>query len=301
MINLQNINLDILSLSFTQAKTKAAFGTVIQRIPSLSKADPLTFTIHICYQSPSNSQSHYSLGDTNIQFPLMSVIKPFSFLYLLECLGLEKVLKLVGIQPSSSPFNSLQQLQDDHGYPRNPMINSGAITVADNLPGENATIRTQLFCQWLNKLADSQLFLDETLLTDVRTTRSHINIAIAQYLYQTQHITNLELALDTYEQICCLSATVQDLAKLGYILAHHNNSINPQHLQLVNSVMLTCGLYEDSPKYNAKIGLPMKSGISGALLTIIPHQGAIASYSPPLDHTGNSIAGLAFIQLLTNK
>jgi glutaminase len=44
----------------------------------------------------------------------------------------------------------------------------------------------------------------------------------------------------------------------------------------------------------------MKSGISGALLAIIPGQGAIACYSPAVDTAGNSVAGLAFIETVSH-
>jgi glutaminase len=43
----------------------------------------------------------------------------------------------------------------------------------------------------------------------------------------------------------------------------------------------------------------MKSGIGGGLLTIVPSQGAIAYYSPALDRVGNSVAGLAFVEALS--
>ncbi len=297
MGKLEDININHLSLWVQQAKTLAAQGSVIQRIPILSVANPYWFAVHICCQSGEN----YTLGDNACIFPLMSVIKPFSLLYLLEHLGTENVLNWVGVEPSAMPFNSLEQLMTDSGKPRNPMINSGAITLADKLPGKNGNHRTQLFCQWLNKLAGSQLYLDLEMLASVRATRSQINVAIAQYLYQTQHIENIELALDTYEQICCISGTVEDLAKLGKLLACASSLISSQHRQIVNAVMLTCGLYEASPQYAVKIGLPMKSGISGALIAILPDKGAIASYSPALDSIGNSVAGLTLMETLSQN
>ena len=45
----------------------------------------------------------------------------------------------------------------------------------------------------------------------------------------------------------------------------------------------------------------MKSGISGALLAVVPGQGAIACYSPALDPIGNPIAGLAFVEALAQR
>ena len=60
--------------------------------------------------------------------------------------------------------------------------------------------------------------------------------------------------------------------------------------------MTTCGLYEASENFAKKIGFPSKSGVSGAILSIVPQQGAIACYSPPLDSQGNSVASAYLIQ-----
>ncbi|MBD0303832.1 MAG: glutaminase, partial [Tolypothrix sp. T3-bin4] len=201
---------------------------------------------------------------------------------------------------SNAPFNSLTQLVSDRGFPRNPMINSGAITLADKLPGKNPSDRTQKFCQWLNQLADCDLKLDEQMLASVRSVNSQTNQAIAQYLAEAGYVDDIKTALDTYEQICCLSGKVEDLACLGKLLSF-NYEIEPQNRRCVNALMLTCGLYEASAKYSVRIGLPMKSGISGALLTIVPTLGAIATYSPALDNVGNSVAGLAFIEALSEN
>jgi glutaminase len=150
---LEKLNTTELSAWVEQAKILAKQGRVIDRIPQLSKADPGWFAVQICCKSGKN----ISFGDTACVFPLMSVIKTFSLLYLLEHFGVETVFGWVGVEPSDAPFNSLEQLVSDRGRPRNPMINSGAITLADKLPGKDATQRTLLFCQWLNRLAGCQL------------------------------------------------------------------------------------------------------------------------------------------------
>lgn len=118
----------------------------------------------------------------------MSAIKPFLLLYLLEQVGAETVFQWVGISPSDAPFNSLEQLIADNGRPRNPMINSGAITLADKLPGKNAGDRHTRLCQWLNQLALCHLKLDEVMLASVRSTGSQANRAITQYLTQAGYV-----------------------------------------------------------------------------------------------------------------
>jgi glutaminase len=225
------------------------------------------------------------------------VCNSLSLLYLLEHLGVEEVFQWVGIEPSNAPFNSLEQLVADNGRPRNPMINSGAITLADKLPGKDASDRTHSLRQWLNQVAGCQLELDESMLASVRLSRSPANVAIANYLNEKGYLKNLDISLDTYEQICCLSGTVEDLALIGKALALEGE-LSSQHRQIVNDVMLTCGLYQASAEYAVKIGLPMKSGIGGGLLAIVPGEGAIAAYSPALDSIGNPVGAIAFVEVL---
>ena len=43
----------------------------------------------------------------------------------------EGLWKRVGREPSGSAFNSIVQLEQEHGIPRNPFINAGAIAVSD--------------------------------------------------------------------------------------------------------------------------------------------------------------------------
>ncbi|WP_026082361.1 glutaminase A [Mastigocladopsis repens] len=295
MGGLETLTTTELSAWVQQAKALAYQGQVVNRIPQLALADSHLFAVYICCETGQT----YSQGDTDYIFPLMSTIKPFSLLYLLEQVGAETVFQWVGVEPSDAPFNSLEQLVADHGRPRNPMINSGAITLADKLPGKNARERCKRLCQWLNQLAGCHLKLDEVMLASVRTAGSQVNRAMTQYLTNAAYIKNPEIALDTYEEICCLSGHVEDLARLGLLLAFESELILPQHRRIVNSLMLTCGLYEASCQYALQIGLPMKSGISGALLAIVPDQGTVACYSPALDSIGNPVAAIAFVEALS--
>ncbi|WP_066424109.1 glutaminase [Anabaena sp. 4-3] len=297
MVGIDRLDVADLSDLVQLAKTQIHRGQVADRIPQLAVVDPRWFAVHICCKSGKT----YSEGDTSCFFPLMSVIKPFSLLYLLEHFGAEQVLQWVGVEPSDAPFNSLDQLIADAGRPRNPMINSGAIALADKLPGTDANNRTLSFCQWLNQLTGCHLKLDEVMLASVRNSRSPANQAIANYLATTRNITNIDIALDTYEQICCISGQVKDLALLGKLLAWEHDGIQLQHRQIVNAVMLTCGLYQASSVLAVKIGLPMKSGIGGGLLAIVPGQAAIACYSPALDSIGNPIGAIAFVEVLSQK
>lgn len=279
-----------------QAQTHTQEGQLPRYIPLLAQANPTWFAVQIqCVDGQI-----YAAGDVTLSFPLMSVVKPFVLLFLLEQLGAETVFSHVGMEPSDEPFNSLTQLQADRGWPRNPMINSGAIALASLLPGQNAASRCESLRQWLNQCADVKLVLDKQMLASVRSVPNERNRAIASSLTQSGYLDWRETALDTYNHVCCLSGTVADLASLGMLLVQGKRVILPKHRRTVNALMTTCGLYQASGRFAVEVGLPTKSGVSGALVSAVPSQGAIACYSPALDQAGNSKAGLFLLQQLTH-
>jgi glutaminase len=232
------------------------------------------------------------------------VVKPFVLWFLLEQQGADAVFARVGMAPSDQPFHSIAQLTVDQGFPRNPMINSGAIALAAQLPGATGSERCEALRHGLNQAAGCDLVLDQEVLESVRSLDNEANRALARLLAQAGYIDDIDLTLDTYNQICCLAGTVGDLSRLGMLLAQSVNldqsAVPPRRSsqQIVNALMLTCGLYEASGSYAVRVGLPMKSGVSGGLLAVVPGEGAIACYSPPLDACGNSIAGLFLVEKL---
>lgn len=279
-----------------EAQTHILGGRLPDYIPLLSLANPNWLTVQIqCADGRI-----FTFGDVERQFVLMSVIKPFVLLFLLEEFGRQRVFSCVGMEPSEQPFYSITQLEADAGKPRNPMINSGAIALASLLPGENGFERCENLRNWLNEHAQANLFLDEEMLNSVRAAGGGRNRAIAKLLFESGSLKDPEIALNTYNHICCLSGTVSDLANLGMLLAQGKGGISIENRHTVNALMTTCGLYEASGSFAVRVGLPTKSGVSGALLSVVPSQGAIACYSPSLDEVGNSKAGLFLLEKLTH-
>jgi glutaminase len=277
-----------------QAQTHSQRGQLPDYIPLLAQANSSGLAI----QTRSIEGQIVSAGDVTLSFPLMSVVKPFVLLFLLEQLGKRTVFSRVGIESSHEPYNSLIQLQADKGWPRNPMINSGAIALADLLPGQDAPSRCETLRQWLNQHSNSHLFLDQAMLNSVRSLPNERNRNLANLLAESGYLDNVETALDTYKHVCCLAGTVADLTQLGMVLVQNYKNILPKNRRIVNALITTCGLYEASSRFAVQVGVPTKSGVSGAVLAVVPSQGAIACYSPPLDEAGNSKAGLFLLQQL---
>lgn len=290
MKRLAKLRVEDLETWITEAHLSDMKGQTPYYIPVLNQVNPDAFALQIdCLEG-----GILSWGDETLTFPLMSVIKPFLLLYLLTHLGEDYVFQRVGKQASSYPFNSLTQLQEDQGFPRNPMINSGAIALADLLGGETPESRCKQLLFWLNNTGNCQLFLDYSVLDSVHSYPNYPNQALSLELEKKGYVSNRDLALETYNQICCLSGTINDLASLGKLI------LASSFADIVLEIMTNCGLYEASEKFALEVGFPTKSGVSGALLSIMSDEGVIACYSPLLNEQGNSILGLDLLTQISN-
>ena len=59
------------------------------------------------------------------------------------------------------------------------------------------------------------------------------------------------------------------------------------------------GLYNETEKWMNKVKFPIKSGVSGLLLIVIPGIMGIGIASPPINKYGNSIKGLKTIKMIS--
>lgn len=60
-------------------------------------------------------------------------------------------------------------------------------------------------------------------------------------------------------------------------------------------------MYDAAWEFAYRVGLPVKSGVGGGLLAILPGRGVLATWSPGLDDRGNSLAGLEALDRFTTR
>lgn len=103
-------------------------GKQADYIPELAKVDPDQFgmCIHTIYGEVG------AIEKADERFSIQSISKVFALALCLSLKGDELWTK-IGKEPSGTAFNSLVQLEVEHGIPRNPFINAGAIVMADIL------------------------------------------------------------------------------------------------------------------------------------------------------------------------
>jgi glutaminase len=208
------------------------------------------------------------------------------------------VHRLIGVNATGLPFNSLEAVERSAGGRTNPMVNSGAIATTGLVPGASGEEKWSVVRDGLSRFAGRELTVDEEVFASASAT-NHRNQAIARLLDAMGAISaDPSETVDCYTRQSCLSVTAHDLAVMGATLA--SGGVNPvtgervvraDTCHDVLTVMAIAGLYETSGDWLFEVGVPGKSGIGGGIVTVSPGKGGLGTYSPPLDAAGNSVRG----------
>ena len=242
-------------------------------------------------------------GDVDVQFPLMSVSKPFTYALALEQRGADYMFNAIGVSATGLPYNSVTAGAVRRTSEQNPMVNAGAIATHSYILGSDATEKINSVVALYSQMANQPLAIKEAW----RATPRALTYTLA---YQMQAVDRLEGDVKDVANRYLLSNIVAvragELAQMGATLA--NDGIQPltgdhvlshQTVSTVLSAMVIAGMYEDSGSWWTRVGVPAKSGVSGAVVAVVPGWGAIAAYSPRLDAAGNSVrASLAIKELV---
>jgi glutaminase len=250
----------------------------------------------------------YAAGDTDHEFSIMSVSKPFVFALVCDVIGADKVREKVGANATGLPFNSLSAVEGSADGRTNPMVNAGAIASTSLVPGSGVDSKWKFIHEGLSRFAGRKLPLNEEVYVSATETNFR-NRSIAWLLEtrNTIYCDPLE-ATDLYTRQCSLNVSAKDLAVMGATFA--DGGVNPLTKERVVSasvchyalaVMTTAGLYETSGDWLYDIGLPGKSGIGGGIVTVSPGKGALGTFAPPLDAAGNSVKGQHVAKFLSQQ
>lgn len=286
-----------------EIKPQLCSGAVSTYIPQLAEAkvDALGIAVEM------DSGEAISAGEDNVTYTMQSVVKIFTLLLAIHDRGEKYVFDRVGREQTTGAFNSFETFGHSTGYPANPFVNSGALTIVDMLAGGDAEERVSRVLELLRRLTHNQTIGVNLEVAREEFAHSDRNRAICYFLRSCGLVSSdVEDLLWAYCQMCAIEVDVVDLARAGGYLARDSwiasvpGLPTPDEVRSVRRLVLTTGMYLDSGWYACKVGLPAKSGISGAVLGIVPGVGGIGVYGPALNEAANSIGGLRVMESLSS-
>lgn len=280
-------------------------GKVADYIPALSRVDPRHFGLAVVTCTGERAEA----GDAGVPFSIQSISKVFTLTLALERAG-ARLWQRVGREPSGSPFNSIVQLEQERGVPRNPFINAGALVVTDSLlTGRTPkTTAAEILAFLRERSGDPSVSIDEEVAGSEAQTGFR-NASLANFIRAFGNLKNpVAEVLDVYFHQCALKLSCAQLARAGLFLAGDGVDpltgdvvCRPARARRVKALMMTCGHYDASGEFAFKVGLPGKSGVGGGILAIVPKQAAIAVWSPGLNAAGTSHVGAMALERLVER
>uniref|UniRef100_A0A8C1XWJ8 glutaminase n=1 Tax=Cyprinus carpio TaxID=7962 RepID=A0A8C1XWJ8_CYPCA len=249
-------------------------GQVAKYIPHLTKFSPDLWGVSLC---TVDGQRH-SVGDTKVPFCLQSCVKPLEYAIAVHEHGTERIHHYVGKEPSGFKFNKLSL--DEENKPHNPMVNAGAIVISSLI-------------KFVKKMTGREYvgFSNATFQSEKET--GDRNYAIGYYLKEKKVCTLLCAIEVTCESGSVMAAT---LANGGICPITGERVLSTEAVRNTLSLMHSCGMYDYSGQFAFHVGLPAKSGVSGAILLVVPNVMGVMCWSPPVDKVGNSVRGIRFCQ-----
>jgi glutaminase len=240
-------------------------------------------------------------GDHDWPFALQSISKVFVYGMALEAHGRERVLARVGVEPTGDQFNSISVVFDErNNRPHNPMVNAGALVTTDLVrAGDTAGDLDRILGMLRRYAGNDDLTVDDDIFEREIATADR-NRALSYLMRSFGMIgQDVEDNLAMYLRQCSVKVTASELALMAATLA--NGGVNPstgeqalapRYVRDVLSVMHSCGMYNFAGQWAYRVGIPAKSGVSGAIMAVVPGKLGIGVFSPGLDAHGNSVRGI---------
>ncbi|MDP6692408.1 MAG: glutaminase [Alphaproteobacteria bacterium] len=268
-----------------------------------------------------------SFGDARKFFTVQSTSKPITYALAVEEHGSRYVHEFVGHEPSGVGFNELTLNRDNQ--PHNPMINAGAIMTASlvgltdkrrligggeaqggGLRGWSGRRFDHVLDRWKALCGNQEPRFSTSVFLSERETADR-NFALAYFMRENGAFpddVDMHDVLEFYLQCCAIEVNAEMMSVIAATFA--NGGICPVTGERVLqtdtvrnclSLMSGCGMYDFSGEFAFTIGLPAKSGVSGAMMVVIPNVMGFCVWSPRLDALGNSVRGVAFCRELVRK
>jgi glutaminase len=281
-------------------------GEVATYIPQLARVDPEAHAVSVF----TTDGQRFTAGDHALTLCAQSTCKPINYALALEQCGEAEVHRHVGREPSGQRFNELTLNADDR--PHNPMINAGAIVCCSLIHRDRpAADRFEGVMNTWERLAGGRKAGFSNAVYQSERRNADRNFALGYFMRENGVFpqgTDLIETLEFYFQCCAIEIGVEHLAAMAATLANGGvvpttgeRVLEPETVRSVLSLMYSCGMYDFSGEFAFSIGLPAKSAVSGAIMTVVPNVLGMCVWSPRLDPLGNSVRGVEVCRRLVDR
>jgi len=284
---------DILGTINEEVRERFGEGEVADYIPALADVAKDQFGMALALLDGSV----HEVGDSRERFSIQSISKVHTLTLALDAVG-DELWTRVDREPSGDPFNSLIQLELEHGIPRNPFMNAGALVCADVILSTHDDAEATLLEFMRARSGDPDVGSDAGLARSERES-GHRNVAMAHFIRSFDNLNNdPQAVLDFYYLQCSLdmhcvdlARSVQYLADDGHCATSDKQVTSAEDATRINAMMMTAGTYDAAGDFAFYVGLPAKSGVSGGIVAVVPHVMGLCVWYPGLDEKGNSRLG----------
>ena len=278
-------------------------GKVANYIPALANVDAGKLGIAVT----TIDGETIGAGDYLEPFSIQSISKVFSLTLALTLYEETEIWSRVGKEPSGHSFNSLVQVELERGKPRNPFINAGALVIADLLQNRLGAPKHRML-ELVRALSQNDNVCFDKQVADSEYQHSARNAAIAYLMKSFGNFQgDVDTVLRTYFHYCALKMNCADLSRAMLYLANRGKTLDGTELisqvqtRQLNALLATSGLYDGAGEFAYRVGMPGKSGVGGGIIAVIPGELSVCVWSPELDNQGNSLAGTAMLEHLSQR
>ena len=172
------------------------------------------------------------------------------------------------------------------------------------IEGVSADDKIRAVVDLYSRMANRPLAIEE----DWRATPRALTYTLAYQMQAAERLVgDVDDVANRYLESNIVAVRADELAQMGATLASGGvqpvsgqRVLKPETVRTVLSAMVIAGMYEDSGRWWVRVGVPAKSGVSGAIVAVAPGWGAIVAYSPRLDAAGNSVRAALAIERLVD-
>ncbi len=279
-------------------------GAPAANLPELSQTEADRYGICVITVDGST----HAVGDSTAAFTMQSIAKPFVYGMALEELGLTLVRRRIGVEPTGNPFDSVPGRDEVAARRFNPMVNAGAIATTSLIQGRTLEGRWERMRSAFGRYLCRNVRTDEPVLTAKRHA-DHATRGLAHLMCAEGMVDGaIDDVIELYFRQCSVRVDCHDLALMAATLANGGRNpvsgelaISRRHVRHVLSVMFSSGMYDFSGQWAYRVGLPAKSGLSGAILAVVPGRFGVAVYSPRLGDHSKSVRGVETCEDLARR